>query len=202
MSKNASFVVNLSKTELWVEFGFFFFIPQFLQQNGTWSTSFTVTLSCKLVEICLHSNNSKQFTHVATVEINENWKFAFGREKKATQYWYCYVSKHSHWTSKKKASNLNARMVERNKNSFFLELGRKKRHINTNISFLQKRIKVKFFFRLWQSSHEETYSRFVLNAWRLRKKFRKKKPFCSKVCLCIQTFSTWYYRKTFQSVDH
>ena len=35
---------------------------------------------------------------------------------------------------------------KKNKNSFFLELGRKKKHINTDISFLQKRIKVKFFF--------------------------------------------------------
>ena len=34
------------------------------------------------------------------------------------------------------------------------------------------------------------------------KKVSKKKPFCSKVCLCIQTFSTWYCRKKFQSVDH
>ena len=105
---------------------------------------------------------------------------------------------------KKKVSNLNGRMFlksKKNKNSFFLELGRKKKHINTDISFLQKRIKVKFFFRLWQSSHVETYSGFVLNAWLLRKKSRKKKPFCSKVCLCIQTFSTWYCRKTFPKAN-
>ena len=68
-----------------------------------------------------------------------------------------------------------------------------------------------YFFSL--KDYSEVFSPLIIvtrrNIRRIRlaclamvKKVSKKKPFCSKVCLCIQTFSTWYCRKKFQSVDH
>ena len=57
---------------------------------------------------------------------------------------------------------------------------------------------MKFFFRLWQSSLEERYACFVLNAYLLRKKSRKKKPFCSRVCCASKPFQRDIAKKRFK----
>ena len=63
-----------------------------------------------------------------------------------------------------------------------------KKHINTDISFLHKRIKVKFFFRLWQSSHEETYAGFVLNTWLWEKSLEKRNHSVAKFVCASKPF--------------
>ena len=60
--------------------------------------------------------------------------------------------------------------------------------------------------RVWEDIFEKSgrkMNHIVGKTWNLFvfKSLEKKKPLCSKVCLCIQTFPTWYCRKTLQSVD-
>ena len=108
------------------------------------------------------------------------------------------MRKHNRLMSKKKASNLNSRMFlqsKKNKNSFF---GRKKKHINTDISFLHKRIKVKFFFRLWQSSHEEAYAGFVLNTWLWEKSLEKTNHSVAKFVCASKPFHRDIAEKRFK----
>ena len=176
------------------------FIRPFLQQNDTQSTSFTYALSFKLVQIDLHSSSSKFFAHVAAVEINEN-SLLEAKKKQLNIVFFL-------WTNtlivEKKGFQLKWTLVavqsKKKQNSFFLDLGRKKNHINTDISLLQKGLE-------WLLSPSIIVTRRNVKWNRLEclafvKKVLKKKPYCSNVCLCIQTFSTWYCRKTFQSVDH
>ena len=94
-------------------------------------------------------------------------------------------------------------IVEKKQNSFFFWiLDEKKAYQHWYFFSLKKDYsRVRFFSPLIIVTRRNI-RRIRLACLAMVKKVSKKKPFCSKVCLCIQTFSTWYYRKKFQSVDH
>ena len=83
------------------------------------------------------------------------------------------------------------------KNSFFFDAWTKKKHINADISFLQKRIKVKSFF-----AFDNRHSRkgMLVSSWMLVfwEKSVEKRNHCSKVCCASKPFERDIAKKRFK----
>ena len=64
-----------------------------------------------------------------------------------------------------------------------------KKKITTQIFlFCTKGLKWSFFFRLWQSSHEEAYAGFVLNTWLWEKSLEKRNHSVAKFVCASKPF--------------